>query len=117
MRFTRSQNLGWAFGLTIVFALYAPITAYADWAGALMWCQNEPGAPTRFDCQIAVMPDGNRRGFRSAATLIAEAKTAARNGNCGAAISWAVHCQCHNQDEQNAISGNSEAVCNWLRAH
>jgi hypothetical protein len=101
-----------------LFALLIPlltVTAGANGLANVQWCEANTEAPSQSHCMAKTMPDGNLRGTRSAATLIGEARAAARSGNCDAAIAWAVECQCHNAGAADEIRADRDAVCGYLK--
>ena len=76
------------------------------------WCESNTALPAEAICSAQKMPDGNLRGTRSAATLIGEARAAARAGNCAKAVEWAAACQqCHNPGAADEIRAAADAVC------
>jgi hypothetical protein len=79
------------------------------------WCETQTSAPADTQAMVATMPDGKLRGTRSAATLIAEAKAAARAGRDDEAMGWARACQWHNQHAQQTIDAERGAVLQWLK--
>ena len=102
--------------ISLTFAmLFAVTIAKADGVGHVRWCETDTNPPAQLRCSAATMPDGNLRGTRSAATLIGEARAAARAGNCDAAIAWAAACQCHNPGPADEIRREKDAVCNYLK--
>ncbi|MDP1907748.1 MAG: hypothetical protein Q8K85_05575 [Hyphomicrobium sp.] len=92
-----------------------PMSAVADGLANVKWCEANTEAPSQAHCMAKTMPDGNLHGTHSAATLIGEARAAARSGNCDAAISWAVECQCHNSGAADEIRADRDAVCGYLK--
>jgi hypothetical protein len=80
------------------------------------WCETQTSAPAQALVMGQKMPDGNLRGTRSAAVLIAEAKKAARAGRDDEALAWARACQAHNPHAQQTIDADRGAVLGWLKA-
>jgi hypothetical protein len=95
--------------------LLASVTAAtADWQAGIRWCETETSAPKKASCIAQKMPDGNRRGTRSAATLIGEARGAARAGNRNGAFDWALACECHDSNAQNEFRAARDALVDYL---
>jgi hypothetical protein len=72
------------YALLFTLAALSALTSTAALAGEGLdnarWCETQTGPPAQAEAMAARMPDGNLRGTRSAATLIAEAKSSARAG-------------------------------------
>jgi hypothetical protein len=91
--------------------------AYAgDGLNNAKWCETQTAAPAQSFVMAQKMPDGKLRGTRSAATLIAEAKGAARAGRDDEAIAWVRACQAHNPHAQQTIDADRAAVLAWLKS-
>lgn len=97
----------------LVLAL--PQISRADWQAALGWCEKDAVAPTADACKTELMPDGQQRGWRTAASLVAEARQAAKRGDCRDALWWAAACRCGDRQGRSAIAANRVGVCEWLR--
>jgi cytochrome c553 len=109
------SNIRFSHTLFLANILLSPV-AMADGLAHVKWCETDTASPARAECTVQVMPDGNLRGTRSAATLIGEARAAARAGNCSKAIDWAAACQaCHNPDAAAEIRAAADAVCGYLK--
>ena len=104
-----------AAGLGAVFAA-VPFLAAAAGVDHVRWCEMQTFSPSKGSAMTVKAPDGRPRGSRSAASLVVEARKAARaGGRNDEAIAWAALCQWPNADAAYEIRRDQDAVLNYLR--
>src|SRR6266571_5162366 len=100
--------------VTAVMMLFSN-NVFATGVGNAQWGEHETASPAQAPEMLKLDPHGRPRGTRSAATLFAEARNAARAGRDDEAIAWLLLCQSHNAGAQTEIRADRAAVLSYLK--
>jgi hypothetical protein len=105
--------------LLVLVALFAQMPALlaegqSGWQAQLEWAIRDFGNP---DCRDEYLAIGQAKCLGAGrACLMQRAIVAARNDDCGAALTLSLTTQCHNESAQRALKeAGPQVVCAYLR--